>query len=53
MADTAAEAKRLNWSRTALIARVARTGPATGVPTVEEAERELTQEQKDAPTPQH
>ncbi|MEU6225505.1 LLM class flavin-dependent oxidoreductase [Streptomyces sp. NPDC047042] len=50
VADTDAEARRLNWSRTALMARLARQGPAARVPTVEEAERELGQDQKDAPT---
>ncbi|MGW0928949.1 LLM class flavin-dependent oxidoreductase [Streptomyces sp. NPDC002644] len=50
VADTDAEARRLNWSRTALMARLARQGTAAQVPTVEEAERELSQEQKDTPT---
>ncbi|MDX2602630.1 MsnO8 family LLM class oxidoreductase [Streptomyces caniscabiei] len=45
-----AEARRLNWSRTALMARLAREGTAAQVPTVEEAERELSQDQKDIPT---
>jgi alkanesulfonate monooxygenase SsuD/methylene tetrahydromethanopterin reductase-like flavin-dependent oxidoreductase (luciferase family) len=43
-------ARRLNWTRTALMARLAREGTAAQVPTVEEAERELSQEQKDTPT---
>ncbi|MEV6379608.1 LLM class flavin-dependent oxidoreductase [Streptomyces sp. NPDC051773] len=50
VADTDAEARRLNWSRTALMARLAREGTAAQVPTVEEAERELSQDQKDIPT---
>lgn len=50
VADTDAEAQRLNWSRTALMARLARTGTAAQVPTVDEAARELTQAEKDAPT---
>ncbi|MDQ0904780.1 luciferase family oxidoreductase group 1 [Streptomyces canus] len=50
VADTDAEAQRLNWSRRALLARMARTGTAPHVPTVDEAARELTQEEKDAPT---
>ncbi|MEU1520296.1 LLM class flavin-dependent oxidoreductase [Streptomyces sp. NPDC005811] len=49
VADTDAEARRLNWSRTALMARLARQGSAAQVPTVEEAERELSQDQKDTP----
>ncbi|MDH6628025.1 alkanesulfonate monooxygenase SsuD/methylene tetrahydromethanopterin reductase-like flavin-dependent oxidoreductase (luciferase family) [Streptomyces sp. LBL] len=49
VADTDAEARRPNWSRTALMARLARQGTAAQVPTVEEAERELGQEQKDTP----
>ncbi|MGX1675376.1 MsnO8 family LLM class oxidoreductase [Streptomyces sp. NPDC055400] len=50
VADSDAEAQRLNWSRTALMARLARTGPAAHVPTVDEAARELTQAQKEIPT---
>ena len=50
VADTDAEAQRLNWSRTALMARLSRTGTAAQVPTVDEAARELTQAEKDAPT---
>ncbi|WP_406326923.1 LLM class flavin-dependent oxidoreductase [Streptomyces sp. NBC_00203] len=50
VADTDAEARRLNWSRTAVMARLARQGTAAQIPTVEEAERELSQEQKDTPT---
>jgi luciferase family oxidoreductase group 1 len=50
VADTDAEARRLNWSRTALMARLARQGTAAQVPTVEEAERELSQDQKDTLT---
>ncbi|WP_373432526.1 MsnO8 family LLM class oxidoreductase [Streptomyces canus] len=50
VADTDTEAQRLNWSRRALLARMARTGTAPHVPTVDEAARELTQEEKDAPT---
>ncbi|GAA4555959.1 hypothetical protein ACFYN9_38635 [Streptomyces collinus] len=50
VADTDAEARRLNWSRTALMARLARQGSAAQVPTVEEADRELSQDQKDTPT---
>ncbi|WP_327293511.1 MULTISPECIES: MsnO8 family LLM class oxidoreductase [unclassified Streptomyces] len=50
VADTDAEARRLNWTRTALMARLGRQGAAAQVPTVKEAERELTQTQKDAPT---
>ncbi|MFI1730426.1 MsnO8 family LLM class oxidoreductase [Streptomyces acidicola] len=50
VADTDAEAQRLNWSRTALMARLARTGAAAQVPTVDEAARELTPAEKDAPT---
>ncbi|WP_416966731.1 MsnO8 family LLM class oxidoreductase [Streptomyces sp. 4F14] len=50
VAGTDAEARRLNWSRTALMARLARQGTAARVPTVEEAERELSQDQKDTPT---
>ncbi|MFI1699318.1 MsnO8 family LLM class oxidoreductase [Streptomyces bobili] len=50
VADTDAEARRLSWTRTALMARLARNGTRAQVPTVEEAARELTQAQKDAPT---
>ncbi|MFG2727847.1 LLM class flavin-dependent oxidoreductase [Streptomyces canus] len=50
VADTDAEAQRLNWSRRALLARMARTGTAPRVPTVDEAARDLTQAEKDAPT---
>ncbi|MFF0090273.1 LLM class flavin-dependent oxidoreductase [Streptomyces canus] len=50
VADTDAEAQRLNWSRTALMARLGRQGAAARIPTVEEAERELSQAQKDTPT---
>ncbi|MFF2375111.1 LLM class flavin-dependent oxidoreductase [Streptomyces xiamenensis] len=50
VADTDIEAKRLNWSRTALMARLARTGPAATVPTIEQAERELSEAEKEAPT---
>ncbi|MCX4647431.1 MsnO8 family LLM class oxidoreductase [Streptomyces sp. NBC_01446] len=50
VADTDAEAQRLNWTRTALMARLGRVGTAAVVPTVAEAERELSQAQKDAPT---
>ncbi|MEV7872677.1 LLM class flavin-dependent oxidoreductase [Streptomyces sp. NPDC088124] len=50
VADTDAEARRLNWTRTALMARLARQGTTAQVPTVEEAERELSQEQKNTPT---
>ncbi|MCX4641738.1 LLM class flavin-dependent oxidoreductase [Streptomyces sp. NBC_01446] len=50
VADTDAEAQRLSWIRTALMARLARAGTGAQVPTVEEAARELTQAQKDAPT---
>ncbi|MFF9774176.1 hypothetical protein ACF1HJ_10995 [Streptomyces sp. NPDC013978] len=50
VADTDFEARRLNWSRTALMARLARHGTMARVPTVEEAERELSQDQKDIPT---
>ncbi|MCX5527067.1 MsnO8 family LLM class oxidoreductase [Streptomyces bobili] len=50
VADTDAEARRLSWTRTALMARLARNGTRAQVPTVDEAARELTQAQKDAPT---
>lgn len=50
VADTDAEAQRLNWSRTALMARLGRQGAAAQIPTVEEAERELSQVQKDTTT---
>ncbi|MFD8220274.1 hypothetical protein ACFV2U_43035 [Streptomyces sp. NPDC059697] len=50
VADTGTEAQRLSWSRTALMARLARTGTAAHVPTAEEAARELSQQEKDAPT---
>ncbi|MFJ4424246.1 MsnO8 family LLM class oxidoreductase [Streptomyces bobili] len=50
VADTDAEARRLSWIRTALMARLARNGTRAQVPTVEEAARELTQAQKDTPT---
>ncbi|MFJ8001309.1 LLM class flavin-dependent oxidoreductase [Streptomyces sp. NPDC096310] len=50
VADTDSEAQRLNWTRTALMARLGRMGAAAPVPTVEEAERELGQAQKDIPT---
>ncbi|WP_326757184.1 LLM class flavin-dependent oxidoreductase [Streptomyces hirsutus] len=50
VADTDAEAQRLAWSRTALLARVARTGSSALVPTVEEAARELGDAEKEAPT---
>ncbi|MET9122186.1 MsnO8 family LLM class oxidoreductase [Streptomyces sp. NPDC004528] len=39
VADTNAEAQRLSWSRTALLARLARTGTAAHLPTAEEAAR--------------
>ncbi|MET7636446.1 MULTISPECIES: hypothetical protein [unclassified Streptomyces] len=47
--DTDAEAQRLSWSRTALLARLARTGIAAHLPTAEEAARELSQQEKDIP----
>ncbi len=50
VADTDAEARRLSWSRTALMARLAHQGTTAQIPTVEEAERELSQDQKDTPT---
>ncbi|MGW7237388.1 MsnO8 family LLM class oxidoreductase [Streptomyces sp. NPDC054804] len=50
VADTDAEAHRLSWTRTALMGRLARTGTRAQVPTVEEAEHELTQAQKDIST---
>ncbi|WP_411119873.1 hypothetical protein [Streptomyces sp. 058-1L] len=40
MADTDAEAQRPSWTRTALLARTARTGTSALVPIVEEAARE-------------
>ncbi|WP_072807475.1 MsnO8 family LLM class oxidoreductase [Rhodococcoides yunnanense] len=50
VADTDAEAQRLSWSRTALLARLAREGTAARLPSAEEAARELTQHQKDIPS---
>lgn len=42
--------ERLSWSRTTLPARMAGTGTASHVPTSEEAARELSGQEKDAPT---
>ncbi len=50
VADTDAEARRLSWSMRATLARLARTGAAADVPTVDVAARELTQAEKDTPT---
>ncbi|MFJ8464715.1 hypothetical protein [Streptomyces swartbergensis] len=50
MADTDAEARRLSWSMRALLARLARTGAAPDVPTVDVAARELAQAERDTPT---
>lgn len=50
VADTDAEAQRLSWSMRATLARLARTGAAPDVPTVDVAARELTQAEKDTPT---
>ncbi|MEV0008452.1 MsnO8 family LLM class oxidoreductase [Streptomyces sp. NPDC047973] len=50
VADTDAEAQRLNWSRTALMTRLARTGHASHVPTVDEAEKELSRAERERPT---
>ncbi|GGS64274.1 MsnO8 family LLM class oxidoreductase [Streptomyces griseoviridis] len=50
VADTDAEARRLSWTRTALLARTIRTGTSTPVPTVEEAAAELSDAEKNAPT---
>lgn len=49
VADTDAEARRLAWSARALFARLGRTG-SSHVPTVAEAERELSRIEKDIPT---
>lgn len=50
LADTDAEAHRLSWSVRAMPARLARTGAAPDVPTVDVAARELSQAEKDTPT---
>ncbi|PWI05650.1 LLM class flavin-dependent oxidoreductase [Streptomyces sp. NWU339] len=53
VADTDAEARRLVWPTRALYARLGRMGSSATVPTVAEAERELSKAEKDAPTVIH
>lgn len=50
VADTDAEARRLSWTRTAMLARTARTGTSALMPTAEEAAAELADTAKNAPT---
>ncbi|MEV7141570.1 MsnO8 family LLM class oxidoreductase [Streptomyces tauricus] len=50
VADTDTEARRLSWSRTALLARTARLGTAAFLPTAAEAAQELTRQEKETPT---